>query len=76
MGGQKMSTQELQEIIVNNSIRSFNQGYSAGATDERRRILEVVVQSRVSATSMVDGTVIEGITITPTELIKLIEDSK
>jgi hypothetical protein len=71
-----MSTEQLQEIIVDNSIRSFNQGYNAGTTDERRRILEIVVNSRVSATSMIDGTVIEGITITPTELIKLIEDSK
>ena len=37
MGGPKMSTQ-LQEIIVDNSIRSFNQGYSAGSHDTRSRM--------------------------------------
>jgi hypothetical protein len=32
-----MSTQ-LQEIITDNAIRSFNQGYSAGAHDTRSRM--------------------------------------
>lgn len=68
-----MSTEQLQEIIVDNSIRSFNQGYSAGAADQRRKVIEIITDSTVSAKSMIDGTVIEGITITPTELIKLIE---
>jgi hypothetical protein len=41
MGGQKMSTQ-LQEIIVDNSIRSFNQGYNAGKQEELSRIIEIL----------------------------------
>jgi hypothetical protein len=38
MGGPKMSTEQLQEIIVDNSIRSFNQGYNAGSHDTRSRM--------------------------------------
>lgn len=37
-----MKVDELQEIIVNNSIKSFNQGHNAGVIDERIRILEVL----------------------------------
>lgn len=69
-----MSTQELQEIIVNNSIRSFNQGYNAGVFDQKRKVIEIIIDSTVSAKSMTDGFVIEGITLTPTELIKIIEE--
>lgn len=36
-----MSTQ-LQEIIVDNSIRSFNQGYNAGKQEELSRIIEIL----------------------------------
>lgn len=32
-----MSSTQLQEIITDNSIRSFNQGYSAGAREQRSR---------------------------------------
>jgi hypothetical protein len=32
-----MSTEQLQEIIVDNSIRSFNQGYNAGTQEQRSR---------------------------------------
>ena len=33
-----MSTLELQEIITNNSIRSFNQGYACGERETKSRI--------------------------------------
>jgi len=66
-----MSTEQLQEIIVDNSIRSFNQGYSAGAADQRRKVIEIIINSTVSAST--DDFTVEGITMTPTELIKLIE---
>lgn len=36
-----MST-ELQEIITNSSIRSFNQGYNMGRDEERVRIVELL----------------------------------
>jgi hypothetical protein len=71
-----MSTEQLQEIIVDNSIRSFNQGYNAGVNDLKHKVIEIIINSTVSAKSMTDGFVIEGITITPTELIKLIESTK
>jgi hypothetical protein len=45
MGGQKMSTQ-LQEIIVDNSIRSFNQGYNVGRREEQARIVEILEEHK------------------------------
>lgn len=68
-----MKIDELQEIIVNNSIKSFNQGHNQGVVDERIRVMEIIKEHTVSAKSMTDGTVIEGITITPTELLKLVK---
>lgn len=36
-----MSTQ-LQEVITNSSIRSFNQGYNCGTREEQNRILGIL----------------------------------
>ena len=69
-----MSTQQLQEIIVDNSIRSFNQGYNAGVADLKHKVIEIIINSTVSAST--DDFTVEGITMTPTELIKLIESTK
>lgn len=40
-----MSTQ-LQEIIVDNSIRSFNQGYNVGRQEEQVRIVEILEEHK------------------------------
>ena len=40
-----MSTQ-LQEIIVDNSIRSFNQGYNVGRREEQARIVEILEEHK------------------------------
>lgn len=36
-----MSTQ-LQEIITDNAIRSFNQGFNAGRLEEQARTIEIL----------------------------------
>ena len=38
-----MST-ELQEIITDNAIRSFNQGYNCGKREEQVRMIEILEQ--------------------------------
>lgn len=35
-------SEQLQEIITNSSIRSFNQGYNMGRHEERTRIIELL----------------------------------
>ena len=51
-----MRVEELQEIIVNNSIKSFNQGHNAGVIDERIRILELLREaSQEDAVKIVEG---------------------
>jgi vacuolar-type H+-ATPase subunit H len=70
------TTEQLQEIIVDSSIRSFNQGYRAGIAEARNKIAEIIRENTVSAKSMTDGYVIEGITLTPTELIKIVEEMR
>lgn len=66
-------SEQFHSIITDSAIRSFNQGHNAGVIDERIRIMEIITEHTVSATSMIDGTVIEGITITPSELLKLVK---
>ena len=68
----RLISEQFQEIIVDNSRKSFNQGHNHGVLEERLRIMEIIKEHTVSATSMIDGTVIEGITITPSELLKLV----
>lgn len=70
-----MSTQ-LQEIITDSAIKSFNMGYQAGMKEAQLQVIEIIKNSTVSAKSMIDGFVIEGITLTPSELIKIIEETK
>jgi hypothetical protein len=68
-----LMSEQFHSIITDSAIRSFNQGHNAGVIDERIRIMEIITEHTVSATSMIDGTVIEGITITPSELLKLVK---
>lgn len=70
------TTEQLQEIIVDNSIRSFNQGYRAGIVEARNKIVEIIRENTVSAKLDADGFTVEGITLTPTELIKIVEEMR
>jgi hypothetical protein len=75
MGGQKMSaTTQLQEIITDNSIRSFNHGYTAGSRDTQSRtsaaLQEILSDGYISVVNH-DGSTIA---ITKADLIRRIEE--
>jgi hypothetical protein len=75
MGGPKMSaTTQLQEIIVDNSIRSFNQGYNAGTHETQSRtsaaLREILSDNYIGVYAPDGGT----IAITKEDLIRRIEE--
>jgi hypothetical protein len=39
---------DLQEIIATNTIRAFNQGFDQGGREERRRIVELLTEIRIT----------------------------
>lgn len=68
-----MSTQ-LQEIITDNAIRSFNQGYNAGTQEQKSRTsaaLEEILSDGYISVLNHDGTTIA---ITKADLIRRIEE--
>jgi hypothetical protein len=69
-----MSDGELmQEIITHNSMRSFTMGTREGVIKERIRIMEIIQEHKVSATTADGNYTVESFTITPSELIQLIK---
>jgi hypothetical protein len=68
------TTTQLQEIIVDSSIRSFNQGYSAGAHEAQSRtsaaLREILSDTYIGVYNHDGGT----IAITKEDLIRRIEE--
>lgn len=68
-----MSTQ-LQEIITDNAIRSFNQGYNAGTQEQKSRtsaaLREILSDTYIGVYAPDGGT----IAITKEDLIRRIEE--
>ncbi len=65
-------SEQFHTIITDNAIRSFNQGHNAGVIDERIRIMELIEEHSVSATTADGNYTVESFTITPSELVKLV----
>ena len=65
-------SEQFHTIITDSAIRSFNQGHNAGVIDERIRIMELIKEQSVSATTADGNYTVESFTITPSELIKLV----
>ena len=63
----------MSEIIAHNSIKSFNMGMREGVIKERIRVMEIIQEHSVSATTADGNYTVESFTITPSELIKLIK---
>ena len=66
-------SEQFHSIITDSAIRSFNQGHNAGVIDERIRIMELIKEQSVSATTADGAHTVESFTITPSELIKLVK---
>lgn len=66
-------SEQFQSIIVDNSIKSFNLGHNQGVIDERIRMMEIIQEHTVSATSPDGDHTVESLTITPSELMKLVK---
>jgi hypothetical protein len=66
-------SEQFHTIITDSAIRSFNQGHNAGVIDERIRIMELIQEHKVSATTADGNYTVESFTITPSELIQLIK---
>ena len=66
-------SEQFHTIITDSAIRSFNQGHNAGVIDERIRIMELIKEQSVSATTADGAHTVESFTITPSELIKLVK---
>ena len=65
-------SEQFHTIITDSAIRSFNQGHNAGVMDERIRIMELIEEHSVSATTADGNYTVESFTITPSELVKLV----
>ena len=65
-------SEQFHTIITDSAIRSFNQGHNAGVIDERIRIMELIEEHSVSATTADGNYTVESFTITPSELVKLV----
>ena len=65
-------SEQFHTIITDNAIRSFNQGHNSGVIDERIRVMELIEQHSVSATTADGNYTVESFTITPSELVKLV----
>jgi hypothetical protein len=65
-------SEQFHTIITDSAIRSFNQGHNAGVIDERIRVMELIEQHSVSATTADGNYTVESFTITPSELVKLV----
>ena len=69
----RLMSEQFHTIITDSAIRSFNQGHNAGVIDERIRIMELIKEQSVSATTADGNYTVESFTITPSELIKLVK---
>jgi hypothetical protein len=69
----RLMSEQFHTIITDSAIRSFNQGHNAGVIDERIRIMELIKEQSVSATTADGAHTVESFTITPSELIKLVK---
>jgi hypothetical protein len=65
-------SEQFHTIITDSAIRSFNQGHNSGVIDERIRVMELIEQHSVSATTADGNYTVESFTITPSELVKLV----
>jgi hypothetical protein len=65
-------SEQFHTIITDSAIRSFNQGHNSGVIDERIRVMELIEQHSVSATTADGNHTVESFTITPSELVKLV----
>lgn len=68
-------SEQFHQIITDNSIKSFNHGHHQGVIDERIRVMEIISEKSVSATTADGDYTVESFTITPSELIMLIKAS-
>jgi hypothetical protein len=68
----RLMSEQFHTIITDSAIRSFNQGHNAGVIDERIRVMELIEQHSVSATTADGNYTVESFTITPSELVKLV----
>jgi hypothetical protein len=66
-------SEQFHQIITDNSIKSFNHGHHQGVIDERIRVMELIQEKSVSATTADGNYTVESFTITPSELIQLIK---
>jgi hypothetical protein len=67
-----LMSEQFHTIITDSAIRSFNQGHNSGVIDERIRVMELIEQHSVSATTADGNYTVESFTITPSELVKLV----
>ena len=68
-----LMSEQFHSIITDSAIRSFNQGHNSGVIDERIRVMEIIEEHTVSATTADGAHTVESFTITPSELIKLVK---
>ena len=68
-----LMSEQFHSIITDSAIRSFNQGHNAGVIDERIRVMELINEYKVSATTADGNYTVESFTITPSELLKLVK---
>jgi hypothetical protein len=66
-------SEQFHTIITDSAIRSFNQGHNSGVIDERIRVMELIEQHSVSATTADGNYTVESFTITPSEPMKLVK---
>jgi hypothetical protein len=66
-------SEQFHSIITDSAIRSFNQGHNQGVITERIRVMELIEEHSVSATTADGNYTVESFTITPSELVKLVK---
>jgi len=66
-------SEQFHHIITDSSIKSFNQGHNHGVINERIRVMEIIQEHTVSATTADGNYTVESFTITPSELLKLVK---
>ena len=69
----RLMSEQFHSIITDSAIRSFNQGHNQGVIDERIRVMEIIEEHKVSATTADGNYTVESFTITPSELVKLVK---
>jgi hypothetical protein len=69
----RLMSEQFHQIITDNSIKSFNHGHHQGVIDERIRVMELIEEHTVSATTADGEHTVESLTITPSELLKLVK---